>query len=194
MYRLNLTECVFAHHQVCEMAYLKLHSLLQTVLCLSWEEVCFLLGKLGAPLWPEGLTEDSNVSCSETFSQLVPIMRTLLAQHADPITLQDHLPNLPITNGSTTFAEDLNVYCKALEWQSFYQQKVCVWTDFVYLKKKRLTFIWCLGSPGSLLLCLSDTSNSVLCQILTHITYFSNPVFCLTCYPPDFSWDIYCKV
>uniref|UniRef100_M4AIB3 Neurobeachin-like protein 2 n=1 Tax=Xiphophorus maculatus TaxID=8083 RepID=M4AIB3_XIPMA len=110
--------------QVCEMAYLKLHSLLQTVLCLSWEEVCFLLGKLGAPLWPEGLTEDSNVSCSETFSQLVPIMRTLLAQHADPITLQDHLPNLPITNGSTTFAEDLNVYCKALEWQSFYQQKV----------------------------------------------------------------------
>lgn len=110
--------------QVCEMAYLKLHSLLQTVLCLSWEEVCFLLGKLGAPLWPEGVMEDANISRSETFSQLVPIMKTLLDQHADPIALQSHLPNLPITNGSTTFAEDLKVYCNALEWQTFYQQKV----------------------------------------------------------------------
>ncbi|KAM4736367.1 neurobeachin-like protein 2 isoform 1-T1 [Anableps anableps] len=110
--------------QVCEMAYLKLHSLLQTVLCLSWEEVCFLLGKLGAPLWPEGVIEDTNSSRLETFSQLVPIMRTLLDQHADPIALQSHLPNLPITNGSTTFAEDLKVYCNALEWQCFYQQKV----------------------------------------------------------------------
>ncbi|KAK5618282.1 Neurobeachin-like protein 2 [Crenichthys baileyi] len=110
--------------QVCEMAYLKLHSLLQTVLCLSWEEVCFLLGKLGAPLWPELVMEETNASRLETFSQLVPIMRTLLDQHADPIALQNHLPNLPITNGSTTFAEDLKVYCNTLEWQSFYQQKV----------------------------------------------------------------------
>ncbi|MEQ2239137.1 Neurobeachin-like protein 2 [Ilyodon furcidens] len=111
-------------YPVCEMAYLKLHSLLQTVLCLSWEEVCFLLGKLGAPLWPELVMEETNSSRLETFSQLVPIMRTLLDQHADPIALQNHLPNLPITNGSTTFAEDLKVYCNALEWQSFYQQKV----------------------------------------------------------------------
>ncbi|XP_041842956.1 neurobeachin-like protein 2 isoform X4 [Melanotaenia boesemani] len=112
------------HSQVCVMAYLKLHSLLQTVLCLSWEEVCFLLGQLGAPLWPEGVTDGTNCSQSETFSQLVPIVRTLLDQHADPITLQNLLPNLPITNGSTTFAQDLKAYCCTLEWQGFYQQRV----------------------------------------------------------------------
>ncbi|XP_036071922.1 neurobeachin-like protein 2 isoform X9 [Oryzias melastigma] len=112
------------HSQVCEMACLKLHSLLQTVLCLSWEEVCFLLGELGAPLWPGGVMNDTNCSQSETFSQLVPIVRTLLDQHADPIMLQKLLPNLPITNGSTTFAQDLKAYCHTLEWQSFYQQQI----------------------------------------------------------------------
>lgn len=115
---------IFVHPQVCEMACLKLHSLLQTVLCLSWEEVCFLLGELGAPLWPGGVMNDTNCSQSETFSQLVPIVRTLLDQHADPIMLQKLLPNLPITNGSTTFAQDLKAYCHTLEWQSFYQQQV----------------------------------------------------------------------
>ncbi|XP_061572701.1 neurobeachin-like protein 2 isoform X3 [Cololabis saira] len=110
--------------QVCVMACLKLHSLLQTVLCLSWEEVCFLLGQLGAPLWPGGVMDGTNCSQSETFSQLVPIVRTLLDQHADPVTLQSLLPNLPITNGSTTFAQDLKAYCHMLEWQSFYQQQV----------------------------------------------------------------------
>lgn len=110
--------------QLCEMAHLKLHSLLQTVLCLSWEEVCFLLGKLGAPLWPGGEMDIADDSSADTFSQLVPIVRTLLDQHADPVILQDHLPNLPVTNGSTTFAEDLKAYCQTLEWRGFYQQKV----------------------------------------------------------------------
>ncbi|XP_034730693.1 neurobeachin-like protein 2 isoform X1 [Etheostoma cragini] len=112
------------HSQVCVMAYVKLHSLLQTVLCLSWEEVCFLLGQLGAPLWPEGSMDGTNSVHAETFSQLVPIVRTLLDQHADPITLQNLLPNLPITNGSTTFAQDLKAYCHTLEWQGFFQQQV----------------------------------------------------------------------
>uniref|UniRef100_A0A8C9XVM0 Neurobeachin-like protein 2 n=1 Tax=Sander lucioperca TaxID=283035 RepID=A0A8C9XVM0_SANLU len=108
------------HSQVCVMAYVKLHSLLQTVLCLSWEEVCFLLGQLGAPLWPEGAVDGTNNVHAETFSQLVPIVRTLLDQHADPITLQNLLPNLPITNGSTTFAQDLKAYCHTVEWQGFF--------------------------------------------------------------------------
>uniref|UniRef100_A0A7N6BH87 Neurobeachin-like protein 2 n=1 Tax=Anabas testudineus TaxID=64144 RepID=A0A7N6BH87_ANATE len=112
--------------QVCVMAYVKLHSLLQTVLCLSWEEVCFLLGQLGAPLWPEGVIEGTNCRQAETFSQLVPIVRTLLDQHANPNTLQSLLPNLPVTNGSTTFAQDLKVYCHTLEWQGFYQEQVSV--------------------------------------------------------------------
>uniref|UniRef100_A0A3P8SL52 Neurobeachin-like protein 2 n=1 Tax=Amphiprion percula TaxID=161767 RepID=A0A3P8SL52_AMPPE len=112
------------HSQVCVMAYVKLHSLLQTVLCLSWEEVCFLLGQLGAPLWPGGVIDGTSCGHPETFSQLVPIVRTLLDQHADPVTLQSLLPNLPITNGSTTFAQDLKAYCHTLEWQGFYQQQV----------------------------------------------------------------------
>ncbi|CAB1427709.1 unnamed protein product [Pleuronectes platessa] len=112
------------HSQVCVMACVKLHSLLQTVLCLSWEEVCFLLGQLGAPLWPGGVMDGSNCAHPETFSQLVPVVRTLLDQHADPVTLQKLLPNLPITNGSPTFAQDLKVYCHTVEWQGFYQQEV----------------------------------------------------------------------
>ncbi|XP_058503253.1 neurobeachin-like protein 2 isoform X2 [Solea solea] len=110
--------------QVCVMAYVKLHSLLQTVLCLSWEEVCFLLGQLGAPLWPGGIIDNTICGQPEIFSQLVPIVRTLLDQHADPIILQRLLPNLPITNGSPTFAQDLKVYSLTLEWQEFYQQEV----------------------------------------------------------------------
>lgn len=112
------------HSQVCVMAYVKLHSLLQTVMCLSWEEVCFLLGQLGAPLWPGGLMDSTNGGCTETFSQLVSIVRTLLDQHADPVTIQNLLPNLPVTNGSTTFAQDLKAYCHTMEWQGFYQQQV----------------------------------------------------------------------
>ncbi|KAM4601359.1 neurobeachin-like protein 2 isoform 2-T2 [Polymixia lowei] len=112
------------HSQVCVMACVKLHSLLQTVLCLSWEEVCFLLGRLGAPLWPGGVMDGTNCAHTETFTQLVPIVRTLLDQHADPITLQNLLPSLPITNGSATFAQELQTYCHTLEWQGFYQNQV----------------------------------------------------------------------
>lgn len=117
--------------QVCDMAYVKLHSLLQTVLCLSWEEVCFLLGQLGAPLWPGGVMDSTDCEYLEAFPHLVPIVRTLLDQHADPITLQSQLPNLPITNGSTTFAQDLKAFCRTVEWQRFYQHQVCVLVDIV---------------------------------------------------------------
>uniref|UniRef100_A0A8C7K909 Neurobeachin-like protein 2 n=1 Tax=Oncorhynchus kisutch TaxID=8019 RepID=A0A8C7K909_ONCKI len=101
--------------QVSVMACVKLHSLLQTVLSLGWDEVCFLLGRLGAPLWP---------GHTETFSQLVPIVRTLLDQHADPVTLHGLLPSLPVTNGSPTFAQDLQSYSHTVEWLDFYQRHV----------------------------------------------------------------------
>ncbi|XP_061144614.1 neurobeachin-like protein 2 isoform X1 [Syngnathus typhle] len=111
--------------QVCVMAFVKLHSLLQTVLCLSWEEVCFLLGRIGAPLWPDQeATDINNTEHAEMFTQVVPVVRALLDQHADPVTVQQLLPSLPITNGSTTFAQDLKAYCHTLEWQTFYQQQV----------------------------------------------------------------------
>ena len=121
--------------QVFEMAYLKLHSLLQTVLCLSWEEVCFLLGQLGAHLWPGGVINNTDRARPEVCPHLVPIVRTLLDQHADPMILQKLLPNLPITNGSTTFAEDLKAFCHTVEWQAFYNQQVCVVADIVCLIK-----------------------------------------------------------
>uniref|UniRef100_A0A8C1VN57 Neurobeachin-like protein 2 n=1 Tax=Cyprinus carpio TaxID=7962 RepID=A0A8C1VN57_CYPCA len=108
--------------QVCEMACLKLHSLLQTVLCLSWEEVCFLLGRLGAPLWPANSGSDPGAEA--LLSPLVPIVRALLDQHADRTTLQKMLPNLPATNGSPSFAQDLQNYCSTAEWQQFYQNHV----------------------------------------------------------------------
>ncbi|XP_020504158.2 neurobeachin-like protein 2 isoform X1 [Labrus bergylta] len=117
----------YIHQQlspVREMAFLKLHSLLQTVLPLSWEEVCFLLGHLGSPLWPEGGIDGNKCGNAETFSQLVPIVRTLLDQHAEPEALQNLLPNLPVTNGSATFAQDLKTYCDTSEWQEFFQQQV----------------------------------------------------------------------
>uniref|UniRef100_A0A8C2F1L4 Neurobeachin-like protein 2 n=1 Tax=Cyprinus carpio TaxID=7962 RepID=A0A8C2F1L4_CYPCA len=105
--------------EVCEMACLKLHSLLQTVLCLSWEEVCFLLGRLGVPLWSANCGSDPGAEA--LLSPLVPIVRALLDQHADRTTLQKMLPNLPATNGSPSFAQDLQNYCSTAEWQQFHQ-------------------------------------------------------------------------
>uniref|UniRef100_A0A8C1RYC0 Neurobeachin-like protein 2 n=1 Tax=Cyprinus carpio TaxID=7962 RepID=A0A8C1RYC0_CYPCA len=108
--------------EVCEMACLKLHSLLQTVLCLSWEEVCFLLGRLGVPLWSANCGSDPGAEA--LLSPLVPIVRALLDQHADRTTLQKMLPNLPATNGSPSFAQDLQNYCSTAEWQQFHQNHV----------------------------------------------------------------------
>lgn len=104
------------------MACLKLHSLLQTVLCLSWEEVCFLLGRLGAPLKPS--TSGSGPGNETLLDPLVPVVRALLDQHADRNMLQTMLPNLPPTNGSPSFAQDLQNYCSIAEWQHFYQNDV----------------------------------------------------------------------
>uniref|UniRef100_A0A4W4FS75 Neurobeachin-like protein 2 n=1 Tax=Electrophorus electricus TaxID=8005 RepID=A0A4W4FS75_ELEEL len=111
--------------QVCVMACLKLHSLLQKVLCLSWEEVCFLLGRLGAALWSAGSGDpsDGGPGTEALLRPLVPVVRTLLDQHADPTKLQQLLPNLPPTNGSPTFAQDLQAYCSTAEWQLFYQME-----------------------------------------------------------------------
>uniref|UniRef100_A0A8C2F2C6 Neurobeachin-like protein 2 n=1 Tax=Cyprinus carpio TaxID=7962 RepID=A0A8C2F2C6_CYPCA len=116
---LNMLYLLFVFPQVCEMACLKLHSLLQTVLCLSWEEVCFLLGRLGVPLWSANCGSDPGAEA--LLSPLVPIVRALLDQHADRTTLQKMLPNLPATNGSPSFAQDLQNYCSTAEWQQFHQ-------------------------------------------------------------------------
>uniref|UniRef100_A0A8C4XCF7 Neurobeachin-like protein 2 n=1 Tax=Erpetoichthys calabaricus TaxID=27687 RepID=A0A8C4XCF7_ERPCA len=105
--------------QICAMACVKLHSLLQTVLSLHKEEVCFLLGRLSGPL-SQSLTGGR----TDTFTYLVPIVRTLLDQHFELLDLQHLLPSLPPTNGSTTFFEDLQHYCTTQEWQSFIEKHI----------------------------------------------------------------------
>ncbi|KAH0627676.1 hypothetical protein JD844_003763 [Phrynosoma platyrhinos] len=104
--------------QLQSMAYVKLHSLLQTASAPKKEEACYLLGKLETPL------RRSLHSKSETFSWLVPIIRTLMDQCYDILQLQQFLPSLPPTNGSPTFYEDFQVFCTTPEWTTFIERHV----------------------------------------------------------------------
>ncbi|XP_075444218.1 neurobeachin-like protein 2 isoform X2 [Ascaphus truei] len=99
--------------QMHSSAYVKLHSLLQTSSTPRKEEACYLLGKLEAPLM------ESLYAKTETFSWLVPIIRTLMDQCFESLQLQYHLPSLPPTNGSPSFYEDFEQFCTTLEWRTF---------------------------------------------------------------------------
>ncbi|XP_009581895.1 PREDICTED: neurobeachin-like protein 2, partial [Fulmarus glacialis] len=85
--------------QLHSLAYVKLHSLLQTA---------------SAPKKDE----------SETFSWLVPIVRTLMDQCYETLQLQVFLPSLPPTNGSPTFYEDFQLFCTTPEWRGFIEKHV----------------------------------------------------------------------
>uniref|UniRef100_A0A8C5MFF3 Neurobeachin-like protein 2 n=1 Tax=Leptobrachium leishanense TaxID=445787 RepID=A0A8C5MFF3_9ANUR len=104
--------------QMHSSAYVKLHSLLQTMTSLKKEEACFLLGKLEAPLITTLCAK------TDTFSWLVPIMRTLMDHCFESLELQHHLPSLPLTNGSPTFYEDFQNFCNTIEWRSFVEKQV----------------------------------------------------------------------
>ncbi|XP_072858872.2 neurobeachin-like protein 2 isoform X3 [Pogona vitticeps] len=104
--------------QLQSLAYVKLHSLLQTASAPKKEEACYLLGKLETPL------QRSLHDKSETFSWLVPIVRTLMDQCYDVLQLQHFLPSLPPTNGSPTFYEDFQVFCTTPEWTAFIEKQV----------------------------------------------------------------------
>ncbi|XP_066487542.1 neurobeachin-like protein 2 [Tiliqua scincoides] len=104
--------------QLQSMAYVKLHSLLQTASVPKKEEACYLLGKLDTPLRRSLNTK------SDTFSWLVPIIRTLMDQCYGTLQLQHFLPSLPPTNGSPTFYEDFQVFCTSLEWKTFIEKHV----------------------------------------------------------------------
>ncbi|XP_059829938.1 neurobeachin-like protein 2 isoform X2 [Hypanus sabinus] len=103
--------------QVCAMACVKLHSLLQTM-PIRKEEACFLLGKLEEPL------SRSIKDKSDIFSYLMPITRTLMDQCYQLLELQYQLPSLPPTNGSPTFYEDFQHFCVTSEWKSFMERNV----------------------------------------------------------------------
>ncbi|NXW51293.1 NBEL2 protein, partial [Nyctiprogne leucopyga] len=104
--------------QLHSLAYVKLHSLLQTSSAPKKDEACYLLGKLETPL------RRSLDTKSETFSWLVPIVRTLMDQCYETLQLQLFLPSLPPTNGSPTFYEDFQLFCTTPEWRTFIEKQV----------------------------------------------------------------------
>uniref|UniRef100_A0A8C5N2A9 Neurobeachin like 1 n=1 Tax=Leptobrachium leishanense TaxID=445787 RepID=A0A8C5N2A9_9ANUR len=99
--------------QVCAMATAKLNTLLQTKVFENQEEACYLLGKL------EGILSRSIQEKSETYSFLIPIVRTLVLKIYQLLFMNLHLPSLPITNGSPSFYEDFQEYCGSDEWRVF---------------------------------------------------------------------------
>lgn len=104
--------------QLHSLAYVKLHSLLQTASAPTAEEACYLLGKLESPL------SRALHPKSEAFSWLLPILRTLLDQCYASLQLQRLLPSLPPTNGSPTFYEDFQQFCTSPEWRAFIEKHV----------------------------------------------------------------------
>ncbi|PKU31636.1 neurobeachin-like protein 2 [Limosa lapponica baueri] len=104
--------------QLHSLAYVKLHSLLQTSSAPRKDEACYLLGKLETPL------RRSLEAKSETFSWLVSIVRTLMDQCYETLQLQLFLPSLPPTNGSPTFYEDFQLFCTTPEWRGFIEKHV----------------------------------------------------------------------
>ncbi|KAM8810447.1 neurobeachin-like protein 2 [Eudromia elegans] len=104
--------------QLHSLAYVKLHSLLQTAAAPRRDVACYLLGKLETPL------RRSLDAASEVFSWLVPIVRTLMDQCYESLQLQRFLPSLPPTNGSPTFYEDFQLFCATAEWRGFIEKHV----------------------------------------------------------------------
>ncbi|XP_063733785.1 neurobeachin-like protein 1 isoform X2 [Eleginops maclovinus] len=100
--------------EVCAMATAKLNGILQTKEVSSQDEACYLLGKV------EGILRRSiQAQTEETYSFLVPLLRTLLSKVHRLLYMELHLPQLPDTNGSPSFFEDFQLYCKSPEWRVY---------------------------------------------------------------------------
>ncbi|KAL4635789.1 neurobeachin-like protein 1 [Arapaima gigas] len=99
--------------QVCAMATAKLNAILQTKTVETQDEACYLLGRL------EGILSRSVREQTETYSFLVPLLRTLLSKIHKLLYMELHLPSLPDTNGSPSFFEDFQLYCSSPEWRVY---------------------------------------------------------------------------
>uniref|UniRef100_A0A672QFS7 Neurobeachin-like protein 2 n=1 Tax=Sinocyclocheilus grahami TaxID=75366 RepID=A0A672QFS7_SINGR len=101
--------------QVCAMATAKLNGILQTKTVDSQDEACYLLGRV------EGILRRSvsEERTEETYSFLVPLLRTLLSKVHKLLYMELHLPSLPDTNGSPSFFEDFQLYCSSPEWRVY---------------------------------------------------------------------------
>uniref|UniRef100_A0A8C3MD63 Neurobeachin like 1 n=1 Tax=Geospiza parvula TaxID=87175 RepID=A0A8C3MD63_GEOPR len=104
--------------KVCAMAAAKLNTLLQTKVIESQPEACYLLGKL------EGILSRSIEEKTETYSFLIPLVRTLVSKVYELLFMNLHLPSLPPTNGSPSFFEDFQEYCRSDEWQVYIDKYV----------------------------------------------------------------------
>uniref|UniRef100_A0A8C3EXT2 Neurobeachin like 1 n=1 Tax=Corvus moneduloides TaxID=1196302 RepID=A0A8C3EXT2_CORMO len=104
--------------QVCAMAAAKLNTLLQTKIIESQPEACYLLGRL------EGILSRSIEEKTETYSFLIPLVRTLVSKIYELLFMNLHLPSLPPTNGSPSFFEDFQEYCRSDEWQVYIDKYV----------------------------------------------------------------------
>uniref|UniRef100_A0A8C0BJN3 Neurobeachin-like protein 2 n=1 Tax=Buteo japonicus TaxID=224669 RepID=A0A8C0BJN3_9AVES len=101
--------------QVCAMAAAKLNTLLQTKVIESQSEACYLLGKL------EGILSKSIEEKTETYSFLIPLVRTLVSKIYELLFMNLHLPSLPPTNGSPSFFEDFQEYCSSEDHENCYE-------------------------------------------------------------------------
>jgi len=105
--------------QVCALATAKLNGILQTKQVSSQDEACYLLGKV------EGILRRSiQDQREETYSFLVPLLRTLLSKVHRLLFIELHLPQLPDTNGSPSFFEDFQLYCDSPEWRVYLDKYV----------------------------------------------------------------------
>lgn len=101
------------------MATAKLNGILQTKQVSSQDEACYLLGKV------EGILRRSiQEQREETYSFLVPLLRTLLSKVHRLLFIELHLPQLPDTNGSPSFFEDFHLYCNSPEWRVYLDKYV----------------------------------------------------------------------
>lgn len=100
------------------MATAKLNGILQTKEVSSQDEACYLLGKV------ECILRRSIQEQTETYSFLVPLLRTLLSKVHRLLYMELHLPKLPDTNGSPSFFEDFQLYCNSPEWRVYLDKYV----------------------------------------------------------------------
>ncbi|XP_069568849.1 neurobeachin-like protein 1 isoform X2 [Brachyistius frenatus] len=92
----------------------KLNGILQTKEVSSQDEACYLLGKA------EGILRRSvREGTEETYTFLVPLLRTLLSKVHRLLYMELHLPRLPDANGSPSFFEDFRLYCESPEWRVY---------------------------------------------------------------------------
>ncbi|XP_070436866.1 neurobeachin-like protein 1 isoform X1 [Equus przewalskii] len=104
--------------QVCAMASAKLNTLLQTKVIENQDEACYILGKL------EHVLSQSVKEQTETYSFLIPLVRTLVSKIYELLFMNLHLPSLPFTNGSSSFFEDFQEYCSSNEWQVYIEKYI----------------------------------------------------------------------